>query len=114
MQGQRPGFCAGGPAFPEGRSAPTIDRFPASTPSVARARVPRGSGHSRQSGRASGSYQVRPVKELLLRGISTKEAANAYAPHFIADFNGRFGKVPRSTFDAHRPLRVAMRIWTPS
>ncbi|MFM0557997.1 hypothetical protein P0D69_44825 [Paraburkholderia sediminicola] len=36
--------------------------------------------------------------------ISTKEAADAYASHFIADFNGRFGKVPRSTFGAHRPL----------
>ncbi|WP_262414932.1 ISNCY family transposase [Paraburkholderia sp. UCT2] len=56
--------------------------------------------------RANLTLQDRLVKELRLRGISTKEAANAYAPHFIADFNGRFGKVPRSTFDAHRPLRV--------
>lgn len=46
------------------------------------------------------------MKELRLRGISTKEAANAYAPYFMADFNGRFGKMPRSSFDAHRPLRV--------
>lgn len=45
------------------------------------------------------------MKELRLRGIGTKEAANAYASHFIADFNGRFGKVPRSTFGAHRSLR---------
>lgn len=30
------------------------------------------------------------MKELRLRGISTKEAANAYAPYFMADFNGRF------------------------
>lgn len=56
--------------------------------------------------RANLTLQDRLVKELRLRGISTKEAANAYAPHFIADFNGRFGKVPRSTFDAHRPLRA--------
>jgi hypothetical protein len=56
--------------------------------------------------RANLTLQDRLVKELRLRGISTKEAANAYAPHFIADFNGRFGKVPRSMFDAHRPLRV--------
>lgn len=27
-------------------------------------------------------------------------------PTFAADFNGRFGKTPRSTFDAHRPLRA--------
>ena len=56
--------------------------------------------------RANLTLQDRLVKELRLRGISTKEAANAYAPHFIADFNGRFGKIPRSTFDAHRPLRA--------
>jgi hypothetical protein len=42
-----------------------------------------------------------------LRGISTWEAANAYAPSFIADFNRRFGKPPRSDHDAHRPLRLA-------
>ncbi|MFM0351806.1 transposase, partial [Paraburkholderia sp. RL17-347-BIC-D] len=53
--------------------------------------------------RANLTLQDRLVKELRLREISTKEAANAYAPHFIADFNGRFGKMPRSTFDAHRP-----------
>jgi transposase len=56
--------------------------------------------------RANLTLQDRLVKELRLRGIGTKEAANAYAPHFMADFNGRFGKVPRSTFDAHRPLRA--------
>jgi transposase len=55
--------------------------------------------------RANLTLQDRLVKELRLRKIDTKEAANAYAPHFIADFNGRFGKVPRSAFNAHRPLR---------
>jgi transposase len=55
--------------------------------------------------RANLTLQDRLVKELRLKGISTKEAANAYAPHFMADFNGRFGKEPRSTFNAHRPLR---------
>ncbi len=56
--------------------------------------------------RANLILQDRLVKELRLRGIDTHEAANDYAPHFIADFNGRFGKVPRSAFDAHRPLRA--------
>src|SRR5471032_3242967 len=55
--------------------------------------------------RANLTLQDRLVKELRLRNIDTKEAANAYAHHFIADFNGRFGKVPKSTFNAHRPLR---------
>jgi transposase len=55
--------------------------------------------------RANLTLQDRLVKELRLRHIDTKETANAYAPHFIADFNGRFGKVPKSAFNAHRPLR---------
>jgi hypothetical protein len=55
--------------------------------------------------RANLTLRDRLVKELRLRKIDTKEAANAYAPHFIADFNGRFGKEPRSAYNAHRPLR---------
>ncbi len=55
--------------------------------------------------RMNGVLQDRLVKELRLRGIGSMEAANAYAPTFIADFNARFAKVPRSDFDAHRPLR---------
>jgi hypothetical protein len=45
------------------------------------------------------------VKELRLRGISTAVAANAWAPSFIAAYNARFAKPPRSPFDAHLPLR---------
>jgi hypothetical protein len=41
----------------------------------------------------------------LQRGISTVAAANAYAPAFMASYNARFAKPPRSNFDAHRPLR---------
>ncbi|MFC4435784.1 ISNCY family transposase, partial [Cupriavidus respiraculi] len=55
--------------------------------------------------RMNGTLQDRLVKELRLRGIDTPAAANAYAPAFIADFNARFAKVPRSDFDAHRPVR---------
>lgn len=50
--------------------------------------------------RANLTLQDRLVKELRLRNISTREAANAYAPSFIADFNRRFGKPPRSDHDA--------------
>ena len=56
--------------------------------------------------RANLTLQDRLVKELRLRGISTREAANAYAPHFIADFNARFAKPARRDFDAHRPVRA--------
>ena len=31
--------------------------------------------------------------------------SNFVQAHFIADFNGRFGKEPRSAYNAHRPLR---------
>jgi len=53
-----------------------------------------------------GVLQDRLVKELRLRQISTLDAANAYALAFVAEFNARFAKVPRSDFDAHRPVRA--------
>ncbi|KWB21237.1 ISNCY family transposase [Burkholderia ubonensis] len=55
--------------------------------------------------RAHLTLQDRLVKELRLRGINTIEDANAYAPTFIAAYNARFAKPPRTGFDAHRPLR---------
>ncbi len=55
--------------------------------------------------RAHLTLQDRLVKEMRLRGISTVADANAYAPSFIATYNERFAKPPRSDFNAHRPLR---------
>lgn len=55
--------------------------------------------------RANLTLQDRLVKELRLRDISTQKAADAFAPHFIADFNARFAKAPLREFDAHRPVR---------
>ncbi|MBN3793314.1 ISNCY family transposase, partial [Burkholderia sp. Ac-20353] len=55
--------------------------------------------------RAHLTLQDRLVKELRLRGISTVAEANAYAPSFIATYNARFAKPPKSDFNAHRPLR---------
>ncbi len=56
--------------------------------------------------RAHLTLQDRLVKELRLRGISTLAEANAYAPAFMAAYNARFAKPPKSEFDAHRPLRA--------
>ncbi|HXD84193.1 MAG TPA: ISNCY family transposase [Rudaea sp.] len=56
--------------------------------------------------RAHHTLQDRLVKELRLRGISTVAEANAYAPCFMAAYNARFAKPPKSEFDAHRPLRA--------
>jgi hypothetical protein len=55
--------------------------------------------------RANQTLQDRLVKELRLRGISTWEAANAYAPSFVADFNRRFARAAASDHNAHRPIR---------
>jgi hypothetical protein len=45
------------------------------------------------------------VKEFRLQGISTSDAANAFMPSFVADYNRRFAKLPRDRYDAHRTLR---------
>ena len=55
--------------------------------------------------RAHLTLQDRLVKELRLRGIGDVEAANAFAPEFIVDYNRRFARAPRSEHDAHRPLQ---------
>jgi len=60
--------------------------------------------------RAHLTLQDRLVKELRLRGINTVEQANAYAPAFMADYNARFAKPPRSGYDMHRPLRADERL----
>jgi transposase len=48
------------------------------------------------------TLQDRLVSELRLRGIATVEAATAYLPEFIADFNRRFGKPPAAPTPAWR------------
>jgi hypothetical protein len=57
--------------------------------------------------RANGTLQDRLVKEMRLQGISSMEAANAFLPEFIADYNRRFAKPPKSDHNANRPLRDA-------
>ena len=54
--------------------------------------------------RANETLQDRLVKEMRLRGISDLQAGNAYLPEFREDYNRRFGVLPRSQHDAHRPL----------
>jgi len=49
--------------------------------------------------------QDRLVKELRLEGISTIDAANAFMPTYVADYNALFAKIPREAHDAHRPIR---------
>jgi len=56
--------------------------------------------------RAHKTLQDRLVKELRLQGISSIDAANAFMPRFIEDYNARFAKEARDRHDAHRALRA--------
>lgn len=44
------------------------------------------------------------MKELRLAGVNDIDAANAWLPTFVADYNRRFGRTPRSDKDLHRHL----------
>jgi hypothetical protein len=55
--------------------------------------------------RANGTLQDRLIKEMRLEGISSLEDGNKFLPKFIEGYNKKFGKAPRETEDAHRPLR---------
>ncbi len=85
---------AGITQFGRALSSLNIDILCANTP-AAKGRVER----------AHLTLQDRLVKELRLRGISDVKAANAFAPEFMADYNRRFARSPRSEHDAHRPLQ---------
>ena len=46
------------------------------------------------------TLQDRLVSELRLRGIATTEAAEAFLPEFIRDYNARFARPPRELASA--------------
>ena len=54
--------------------------------------------------RAFQTLQTRLPRELRLRGLDGIGAANAFLPHYRADYNARFGQAPRSEQDAHREV----------
>lgn len=54
--------------------------------------------------RAHLTLQDRLVKELRLQNVSSMEDANAFTEEYIADYNRRFGKIPRHDYDVHRQL----------
>lgn len=53
--------------------------------------------------RANQTLQDRLVKEMRLLGIATLEEAQAFAPSFMAMWNGKFAVEPREAGSAHRP-----------
>lgn len=77
-----------------------IEVIPANSPQ-AKGRVERGFN----------THQDRLVKELRLRGISNKAAANIYLwEHYIPQHNMRYGVAPAANADAHRPLLLTHRL----
>ncbi len=51
------------------------------------------------------THQDRLVKELRLRGIATRAAANAFLwAHYLPAHNARYAQEPANSTDAHRPL----------
>lgn len=65
------------------------------------ARTPQAKGRVE---RANQTLQDRLVKGMRLAGIHSIEAANAWLPGFMADYNQRFAVEPHNTQDAHRPV----------
>jgi len=61
--------------------------------------------------RANLTLQDRLVKELRLGKIRTREAANEFAPQFIADFNARFAS-RRSAIMTRTGRSAPTRTWT--
>jgi transposase len=54
--------------------------------------------------RLFGVFQDRLVNEMRLRGITTKEAANAFLEEYLPRYNERFGVCPANESDAHVKL----------
>ncbi len=51
------------------------------------------------------THQDRLVKEMRLRGIATRPAANAFLwAHYLPAHNARYAQEPANPTDAHRPL----------
>jgi len=58
--------------------------------------------------RCFGTLQDRLVKELRLAKVSDREAANAFLPRFLEDYNARFGRPARAAQNAHRAVEESM------
>ena len=59
---------------------------------------------SRDHQESPGTLQNRLTKMMRLDGVNTLEEGNRYAESFRLKYNARFGKVPESREDVHRPL----------
>src|SRR5436309_2339075 len=85
-------------ALPVSRATVRRLRLALGRPARPRRRAPK-----RRIERLWATLQDRLTSELRLRGIATLEAANAYLPEFLADFQRRFPTPPASPTAAWRP-----------
>lgn len=60
--------------------------------------------------RRNRDFQDRLVKALRLAKICNIEAANAFLPPFLEDFNQKFAKVPKNPNNAHRALLATQNL----
>ena len=58
--------------------------------------------------RANKTFQDRLIKEMRLRNICSYQAANAYLPTFIKEYNRKFAVLPHSMGDNHAPLDTSL------
>jgi len=58
--------------------------------------------------RANQTFQDRLIKEMRLRNICSYQAANAYLPEFIEQYNRKFAVLPQSSGDNHAPLETSL------
>ncbi len=58
--------------------------------------------------RANKTFQDRLIKEMRLRHICSYQAANAYLPEFIKQYNHKFAVLPHSLRDSHIPLDTSI------
>lgn len=58
--------------------------------------------------RANLTFQDRLIKEMRLRHICSYQAANAYLPEFIMQYNRKFAVLPQSMGDNHVPLDTSL------
>jgi transposase len=57
--------------------------------------------------RANSTLQDRLIKEMRLKGISSREAGNDYLPEFIQKHNEKYAQAPLDIQDAHRKLSIS-------
>ena len=110
---QRPALVAAEEQLAGAKPRPTWGaccRISASGTSPPARRRPKGA-----SSDCGATLQDRLVSELRLRGIASVEAAQAYLPEFIADFNRRFGRPPASAAPVWRrpPADLALVLELP-